>query len=181
MKLWRSWSSWPTTLWWRTGSMMQVTITGCCRCSVWTLPEVRCVFFYGKNGHFMVNLHSFSARPFVWTRKWRSEGGNAEEVWAFPASRWALPRLSLHSALHGENTILCQPGSRFAHLPDLSRSALETVPALRLDFCLYLYVCSAVFLPTFLSLNYWELNKNRSDSVRLCQSTKWVRLWEKLR
>lgn len=39
-------------------------------------------------------------------REWRPEGWNAEEVWAFPASRWALPRLSLHPALHGENILL---------------------------------------------------------------------------
>lgn len=35
-------------------------------------------------------------------RKWRPEEWNAEEVWAFSTSCWALPRLSLHSAFHGE-------------------------------------------------------------------------------
>lgn len=39
-------------------------------------------------------------------RKSGPEGGNAEEVWAFSAPRWALPCLSLYSALHGETMLL---------------------------------------------------------------------------
>lgn len=54
--------------------------------------------------YYLLNL--FLCLFFAWCRKWRPEGWNAEEVWAFSASCWALPRLSLYSALHGENTLL---------------------------------------------------------------------------
>lgn len=61
-------------------------------CKVW------CIYW------FLLNL--CLCLFFAWCRKWRPEGWNAEEVWAFSASCWALPRLSLYSALHGENTLL---------------------------------------------------------------------------
>lgn len=41
MKPLKSWSSLPTMQWWRTDSATPGTITGCCLCSVWILPEVR--------------------------------------------------------------------------------------------------------------------------------------------
>lgn len=40
MKPLKSWNNLPTMQWWRTDSATQGTITGCCLCSVWTLPEV---------------------------------------------------------------------------------------------------------------------------------------------
>lgn len=111
--------------WWRTGSMMQGTTTGCYLCSVWTSPEVRAIFFTPKKKrvlfllqislHFLPLTEPFVTSLFVQLRKWRPEGRNAEKVWALSASCWALPRVPLHSALHGENMLLLSTLIFYSH------------------------------------------------------------------
>lgn len=113
---------------------------------------------------FVVVRHIFFYIKF---RKWRPEERNAEEVWAFPTSCWALPRLSLHSAFHGETC--CCRWSKFFTFRKKSEELFESCKYAIITWFQSIFVCfkCALFITGRFSNQCLLLNCIKTESV-LC-------------
>lgn len=112
-------------------------------------------------------------------RKWRAEEWNAEEVWAFSTSRWALPRLSLHSAFHGESRCCRWPKSFiFRQMWEELFKRGKVVSSFQ---SIFLHLKCALFITSQFPNQLGLLNDLRNESLLCFPSPDCNIIWSKVK